>query len=312
MRSVAIDDIVINRARAVGADEWLAELPSLVGDIERRWSITVGPALAGGTEAWVGEAIDGDGRPSVLKLCLPRPGDDPFGDARREATVLELAAGAGCAELFRADVDRGALLIERLGPSMADLEVPYAERLDVLARVCVQVWRPPGGIDLPTGAEKAAWLADHVRALWDELDRPCGEAAVEQALAAGERRLAAHDVERAVLVHGDVHQWNTLRADGAPAGWKLVDPDGLVAEPEYDLGILLREDPEESLADLEAGDPTRRARRLAELTGTDAEAIWDWGLIERVSTGLLATRIELQPVGRQMLTVADRLAELPG
>ncbi|MEM9562676.1 MAG: aminoglycoside phosphotransferase family protein [Actinomycetota bacterium] len=310
MRSLTIDEVVINKARSVGAESWLDGLPDLVDEIERRWSITVGPSLSGGTEAWVGEAVDDRGRPSVLKLCLPRPAGDPFDEAVREATILELAGGAGCAELYRADLDRGALLIERLGPSMADLDVPYPERLDVLGRVCTELWRPPGDIELPTGADKAVWLADHVRTTWEELDRPCSEAAVEQALAAGERRRRAHDPECAVLVHGDVHQWNTLRADGAPSGWKLIDPDGLVAEPEYDLGILLREDPEESMGDIEAGDPRLRARQLAATTGTDADAVWDWGLIERVSTGLLATRIELQPVGREMLAVADRLADL--
>jgi streptomycin 6-kinase len=44
-----------------------------------------------------------------------------------------------------------------------------------------------------------------------------------------------------VLVHGDVHQWNALQAG---AGLKLVDPDGLLADAEYDLGIIMREDPE--------------------------------------------------------------------
>jgi streptomycin 6-kinase len=32
------------------------------------------------------------------------------------------------------------------------------------------------------------------------------------------------------------------------------------------------------------------------------------GVIERVSTGLLCTRIDLQPVGREMLAVAERAA----
>ncbi len=53
--------------------------------------------------------------------------------------------------------------------------------------------------------------------------------------------MAAHDDERAVLVHGDVHEWNALQAPGG--GFKLVDPDGLLAEPEYDLGVVMREDP---------------------------------------------------------------------
>jgi streptomycin 6-kinase len=62
--------------------------------------------------------------------------------------------------------------------------------------------------------------------------------------------MAAHDDERAVLVHGDVHEWNALQAPGG--GFKLVDPDGLVAEPEYDLGVLMRED---------RGPPDARRRR---------------------------------------------------
>ena len=76
------------------------------------------------------------------------------------------------------------------------------------------------------------------------------------AVACAERRAAAHDDERAVLVHGDVHQWNALRRGD---GLALVDPDGLLAEPEYDLGILMREDPVE----LMTGDPRDRARWLA-------------------------------------------------
>jgi streptomycin 6-kinase len=42
----------------------------------------------------------------------------------------------------------------------------------------------------------------------------------------------------------------------------------------------------------------------------DATAIWEWGVVERVSTGLLGTKVGLQPVSRQMLAVADRLAAL--
>ncbi len=88
-------------------------------------------------------------------------------------------------------------------------------------------------------------------------------------------------------------------------GFRLVDPDGLLAEPEYDLGILMREDPLELID----GDPRERARSLAALSGLDADAIWEWGVVERVSTGLLCTDVELQPVGRQMLAAADVVAE---
>ena len=66
---------------------------------------------------------------------------------------------------------------------------------------------------------------------------------------------------------------------------------------------MMRED----AAELMHGDPRERARWLARRTGRDEPAIWEWGVVERVSTGLLATRIGLQPVGRQMLAAADHV-----
>jgi streptomycin 6-kinase len=129
----------------------------------------------------------------------------------------------------------------------------------------------------------------------NELDEPCQERTIEHALACAQRRLDAH--ERGVLVHGDVQQWDALQAGD---GFKLVDPDGLLAEPECDLGVILREDPDEPLA----ADPEATSRWMAERCGLDATAIFEWGVVERVST----TKIDLQPVGGQMLILADRLA----
>jgi streptomycin 6-kinase len=154
---------------------------------------------------------------------------------------------------------------------------------------------------LPTGAEKAHRLVESITRTWQLLDRPCSERAVDDAIRCAEQRAAAHDDERAVLVHGDVHQWNALEAGDT---FKLVDPDGFLAEPECDLGVLMREDPIE----LMTGDPRLRARRLARRTGLDAQAIWEWGVVERVATGLLLTEVGLQPVGRDMLRAAERLA----
>lgn len=319
---IEIPEVLANKARSLEAEGWLADLESTVAGIERDWGLCAGRPYADGTEAWVAPVTDGAGRPSVLKLCVPRPGDDRFCSARREARVLDLVGGRGCVDLERYDIDRGALLLEQLGPSLADLGRPFGERLDILAGLAAAFWTPvqgrelPAELDLQTGADKALWLIEFIETTWAELDRPCTERAVGQAIGAAERRADAHDPERAVLVHGDIHPWNTLRvesAEHAPPGspdWKLIDPDGLMAEPEYDLGVLLREDPDELLADIIAGDPRWRARWLAERTGTDEDAIWDWGLSERVSTGLLAVQIGLQPIGDQMLAAADGLAEL--
>lgn len=293
-----LPEVVRNKALAHGAEAWLDGLPTLVSDLERDWGLSVGRVFESATEAFVAEAACADGTPVVLKLLIPRSGDA----AAHEITALRLAGGEGCVQLLRADANRSALLLERLGAGMFELSLPIEQRHQLLCATAAQFWRPAPDCGLPTGAEKGRWLIEFVTRLWDELDRPCSERAVDHAVECARRRIAAHDDERAVLVHGDVHQWNALRA--ADGSFKLVDPDGLLAEPEYDLGIVMREDPVE----LMAGDARERARRLAVLTGRDAEAIWQWGVIERVSTGLVCTRVDLQPVGREMLATADWIA----
>lgn len=289
--------VVRSKARVAGAGQWINDLPGIIARLEQEWSIAVGRPYDGGTEAFVAEAALRDGTPAVVKLLIPGAADN----ARNEITALRLADGQGCARLLREDAARGALLLERLGRSLHDLALPIAQRREILCATAAGLWRPAAGCGLPTGADKGRWLADFIAVTWEELGHPCSERAVAYALACAESRIAAHRDERAVLVHGDVHQWNVLEA---PGGFKLIDPDGLLAEAEYDMGIVMREDPRQ----LMRGDPRDRARWLARRCGLDPTAIWEWGVVERVSTGLLCTRIDLQPAGREMLGAADWVA----
>lgn len=291
---VELPPVVREKALAVGAGAWVDGLADLIRSVEADWQLRVGPPYRDATEAFVAQATCADGTPAVLKLIVPREGHA----AAREASVLRLAGGDGCPRLLREDVERGALLLERLGRSLYELRLPVDVRHEVLVSAAGRIWRPAPDCGLPTGAEKARLLAEFIVATWNELDRPCSERAIEHAQACADRRGGAHRDETAVLVHGDVHQWNALEADGH---FKLADPDGLLAEAEYDLGIIMREDPLD-------GNLRSRSDWLAKRTGLDATAIWEWGVVERVSTGLLGTRVGLQPIARQMLAAADRLA----
>jgi len=255
--NVRVPDVVANAAAACGAGGWLRDLPGLIAELEAEWPVSVGRPFPHSSEAFVAEASLADGTPAVLKLLIPQDG----AAGRHEITMLRLVGGRGCVGLLRDDAARGALLLERLGPSLYELGHPLAERLEILVTAA--------------------------------------------ALACAARRIAAHDDERAVLVHGDVHQLNALQVPGRDT-FKLVDPNGLLAEAECDLGVMMRNDPIELLD----GGPWARAHWLAERCGLDATAIWEWGVVERVTSGLRCTRINLQPLGRHMLKVADRLATL--
>lgn len=308
--SVDLPDAVVRRARSHGTagERWLRALPGLADEIERRWHVTIGETLAGGTAAYVAEATTADGNAVVVKIAMPDEldGIDAF---NRTVDAYAVARGRGCATLLAHDPELSAILLERLGRTLSSLGLPTARQIEIVCATVRQMWIPvPAGKSLPTGADKARWLADFISTTWEALDRPCSPRAVDAALAFAAERADAFDSETAVLVHGDAHSWNTLE-DGQGA-FKLVDPEGLISEPAHDLSVPMRE----LNAELLAGDARRlgleRARHLARLTGADATAIWQWGFVERVSTGLYVMSLGLEdPDGAEFLAIADLWAE---
>jgi streptomycin 6-kinase len=291
-----VPEAVRKKFTADGEEHWLDALPTIVHGLAADWSLTIGSAMSGGTAAFVTTARCHDGTDAVLKIAPP----SHRRQIHAEATVLALADGGGCARLLRHDDDRVAMLLERLGPAMSELDLPREQQHDLLCDAARQLWRPVDpSLGLPTGADKARWLLQIIPELWDATDRPCSERAVADALACAERRLAAHDDERAVLTHGDVHELNALQA--ADGTFKLIDPDGVRAEPEYDLGVIVRTGPGED-------DLRVRTDRLAARTGGNRDAIWEWGAGHRVASGLYCATIDYQPFGRRLLADADRYA----
>lgn len=270
-------------------------MPGMLADLEREWGISIGQALEGGSEAFVALAVRSDGSTAILKVLMPV---DPAA-AEHEIMALRLAGGRGMARLLEADVPRRAMLLERLGPPVSSLKLPRRRELELLSDAAGEVWRPVEGWQFPTGAEKGRWLISYIEEMWKMVGRPCSERAVTFARECIERRVAAYDPAKAVLVHGDIHTNNALVSG---QGCRLIDPDGLLAEPEYDLGVIIREDP------IDDEDPMGLARWIGERTGTDPVAIWEWAAGERLSTGLLCVHAGFQPFGDVLVAAAERAA----
>jgi streptomycin 6-kinase len=286
----------LRKARiADGESDWLDALPDLVAEIASLWSLQIGDSFDGfGMNALVVEATMADGTGTVLKLAPP----SEITKVGLEATVLRLADGAGCVRLLDADIDLRALLLERLGPSMYDLGVPRRLRHELLIDAVTKMWRPVDtGGSLQRGADRARWLIERLEQTWEESGRACSERVLADAITCAERRAAAHDESRAVLCHGDLHELNALQANDGT--FRLVDPEGVVAEPEYDLGVIMRNAPGED-------DLRERAEWLAEATGGDRTAIWEWGTAERVLSGLRCRVVDHQPHGDKQLADAER------
>jgi streptomycin 6-kinase len=300
---VAVPDAVRRKARAAGeaGAAWLAGLERTLAELAQAWDVSLGRILPGGTEALVVEATLADGRAVVIKVFPPGV-ERPSG----ELPTLLAARGRGYADVYAFDHARSAVLIERLGPALAELGLSIDTQIAIICETLLVAWAaPPEGAWCMNGAEKARSLGEFITTTWQELGKPCAAAVIDTARRYADERAQAFDPFSAVLGHGDAHSWNTLLVPGStPPRFKFVDPDGLLIERAYDLGISMRE----WTADLLAGDPemlgTKRCQHLAELSGVDPEPIWQWGFLERVSTGLLCLKVGLDG-GREMLTIAE-------
>ena len=301
-----VPELVRQRALSNGAAgrEWLDDLPDVIADLVSRWDLEIGSAFSGGTASYVAAATDSSGRACVLKVGIPLDmhEEDAF---NRSLIAHQLADGQGCAELLRYSTSPPAMLLERLGQNLHDLGMALPRLLETIVATLQSFWRPVApDVPLPTVRDQAAWLAAYIESTWNEIGQPCDRAVVDRALELCGSRSAAFDETRAVLVHGDAHGWNTLAA--REGQFKFVDPEGLRSEREYDLAIPMREYNEPLLEGATKRLVRERAEMLATACEADAQAVWEWGYIERVSTGLANLKEFTGGEGVAFLEVATR------
>ncbi|GAA3164187.1 aminoglycoside phosphotransferase family protein [Planomonospora alba] len=253
---------------------WLAALPSALTAVARDWDLTVGEPYEL-SHHYVTRVVCGDGTPAVLKLGLP--GGTPLAE---EAAALAAFGGRGAVRLLRADPVRGALLLERADPGgrLRDL-VPArdAEATSVLAAVMRRLHvPPPPGCPLPDALSQATAFDDYAAAHGGN-----GPLPLELVVRAGGlmRELCASATRRVVL-HGDLHHDNVLRATREP--WLAIDPHGLVGDPGYDAGTLLYDpDPDDRDEALTALVPAR-VERLADELAMPVDRVVAWGFVKAV------------------------------
>lgn len=311
LRESQLPEPVRLRAQSQGeiGKQWLAALDDHVASLEDAWSIRVGAILTGGSESLVANAECSDGMAAVLKIGLPGSAD-----LSTEAKVYRLAAGHGYATFIAHDNSRNALLLERLGTPLGDMGFPIQTQMELLCTTLQEAWIPiDPSSDFMTGAEKARWLATFITDTWQLLDQPCDKATIDCALSFAEEREDAFSPDNAVLVHGDSHAHNALavpeRGQHGEVRYKFVDPDGFLAEKAYDLAMQMRDWNDELLEGDALTLGHQRCDFLSELTAVDEHAIWQWGFIERVSTGLVMLQIGMKDEGGKILAVADRWRE---
>jgi streptomycin 6-kinase len=284
--------------------EWLDLLPGLIAESERRWSITVGPPLDSLSYNYVAPAVDRHGRALMLKLGVPNP------ELLTEIEALRIYDGRGCVQLLAADCERGALLLERLEPGVAlSAYVDDDERAtSIAAGVMRQLWRPvPPEHPFPSVARWAAGLG-RLRKRFDGATGPLPSALVERAEDLFRALIAS--MAEPVLVHGDLHHDNILAAEREP--WLAIDPKGVVGEPAYEVGALLRNPfPEILSMPQPARILDRRVDQLTSELGFDRDRILGWALAQAVLSAWWCIEDKV-PCWEDAIACAELLAGLEG
>ena len=294
-------------------ERWLAELPDVIAHLERAWSITVGQALAGGTGSFVARARTAEGGDAILKIAIPEVG---FAD---ELRVLESAQGHGYVRLLADDREREAMLLEALGPPMASLALPPEQQIALLCQMLRQAWQAPRPAGLVVDAGRREGRATrphgqpHVGGLGPSVfgagraTRPCGTpsgarprstwSAASWSTAIPIRGTRCRCSRRGWGRRRDSSSWT--RSDSSPTPpttWEWCCATG--------ASNSSRREHAEAAAAL----ARRYCALLSAQTGVEETAIWEWGFLERVSSGLYCLELGIEELGRPFLQTAEMLS----
>jgi streptomycin 6-kinase len=264
----------INELYDKPGSEWLINLPALIVDCERRWCLTVGAPFLPLSYNYVAPGVREDGTEVVLKLGYPNLA------LRMEIEALKIYGGRGATQLFASDIAQGILLLERLSPGTPLSKLDNDEQAtSITTQVMRQLWRPvPLKHYFPTVADWASGLSK-LRLKFCGTCGPLPEGLVAQA--EGIFNELIESMAEPVLLHGDLHHNNILNAERQP--WMAIDPKGLVGEPAYEVGALLRNKLPQPFMKAEAGRIlARRIAQISEELGFDQQRLRNWGIAQAV------------------------------
>ncbi|TDQ41247.1 aminoglycoside phosphotransferase family protein [Aureibacillus halotolerans] len=290
--------------------KWLAGLESLVSSIEEDWGIIVKEPLAGGSEAYVAKVLLKDGIPAILKVGMPEMDGNTV--LTHEVRTLQSANGQGYARLLQYNLDKRALLIEKLGPPLSASGFSTKRKLETICMTLKTAWSNspfPLAELQEVDSSPADWFSGFIPSMWKKLDQPCSKQVISTTERFVKSRSQDFQPDEVVLAHGDAHEGNLLKdpTEQTNLSYKLIDPDGVVAEKTYDLGVLMRVWPEELLTDpFHLGE--ERCRLLSTYTGVKPQAIWEWGFLQCVATGLLLGQMGQTKASQQLLSIAEAWA----
>ncbi|MFF4445226.1 aminoglycoside phosphotransferase family protein [Streptomyces sp. NPDC001502] len=299
----AFTHCTVEREGAAGA-AWLAELPGIVDELLARWECVPDGEVMHGGVAVIVPVLRRDAVPAVLKVSFPHPGNV------HEPDAFEAWGGRGAVLLYERDDERFAMLLERVRTATLEGVEDGDEVVTVAGRLSRRLAVPaPAG--LPRLREQADSWEEQLRRDEKELTHTMPRYVVDAAVATV-RELGRTQPD--VLIHGDLHARNILRADREP--WLAVDPKGYVGDPAYDGGTLLKTRALSLLGAEDLGKAVHRTLDLyVEAAELDRERVRRWAQLHAVQAAFWGRRHGFRvarsgPLLDWITEFADDLAQL--
>ena len=235
---------------------WLTDLPRLISTCTELWQLEAVNPVDDLSVNFVGFTHSRLYGPAVLKIGVPHP------ELYSEIQALELYNGRNICRRYAADLDAGAMLLERVIPGDDLTSIPERDtQIDIAAHFMSCLPVPIGGdYGFPTYEE---WTTKAFARMRRE-----GKANNTLLAAAGLAEEVLKKLERSdrprMLLHGDLHHWNILK-DG-DSSWKVIDPKGVVDVPCLECGRFI-------LNHISETEPEERADCLENLANKISSAI---------------------------------------
>lgn len=247
---------------------WFDSLPRLAEQLAKKWGLSNLQVLPNMSYNYVVGCMQGN-VPAVLKIGFYKP------KLQYEIQALKLFAGKGCVVLLDADIERGALLLQRAVPGTS-LKTLFPEQDRQAADIASQVIK-----NLQCVTPRQLNGLPHVEDWLSMLDQNWNvpQRHLEKARVLKNQLLAT--TTQKVLLHGDLHHENILLRDDN--SWVAIDPKGVIGDPVYEVGAPMRNPIPELAENCEVKKIIQnRVNLFAESLGFDRQRIFDWAFVQVV------------------------------
>ena len=204
---------------------WLTQLPLITKKMAAHWKLSDLTPVSNLTYNYVLSGFQGS-QPIILKLAFKAD------DLKKEAMALSAFAGFGVIEIL--EQTDNALLLERAIPGTplkSYFPSKDKEAIEIACKVIQRLHEAP----LPPVQSNFPHIQDWLTILdqnWDGIPNHY----LNKARLLKNKLLK--ESNSSVLLHGDLHYDNILKN---AEDWLVIDPKGVIGDPIYEVGCLIRE-----------------------------------------------------------------------